>query len=101
MSQPESSLSAPRRRWRPTLLDIGFAELRRVQFDIERGRDSTLVVVPEHMGDEPELLSVPIAAKLREVSEALAFLGERLNEGPGNVRRRGHGLTGLASLGLK
>jgi hypothetical protein len=63
-----------------TLLDIGFLQLRRVQFDIERGRDATLVIVPEHVSDEPQVLTVPVA-KLRDVAVALALLGEQLNLG--------------------
>jgi hypothetical protein len=64
-----------------TLLDIGFPQLRRVQFDIERGRHATLVIVPEHVGDEPQVLTVPVD-HLREVAEALALVGEKLNEVP-------------------
>jgi hypothetical protein len=62
-----------------TLLDIAFSQLRRVQFDIERGRSATLVIVPEQARDEPQVIAVPIA-KLAEVAAALALLGQRLNE---------------------
>jgi hypothetical protein len=61
-----------------TLMDVPFAGLRRIQLDIERGRTTTLVVVPEHIGDEPRVVSVPIA-QLRDTVSALALLGERIN----------------------
>jgi hypothetical protein len=63
-----------------TVLDIPFAELRRVQFDIERGRDATLVIVPEHISNWPRIVSVPIP-NLRETALVLARVGERVNEG--------------------
>jgi hypothetical protein len=61
-----------------TVLDIPFPELRRIQFDIERNRDATLVIVPEHISNWPRIISVPVA-QLKETSETLAFIGERLN----------------------
>jgi hypothetical protein len=63
-----------------TVLDIPFAELRRIQFDIERGRDATLVIVPEHISNWPRIVSVPIP-NLRETALVLARIGERVNEG--------------------
>ena len=63
-----------------TVLDIPFDELRRVQFDIERGRDATLVIVPEHISNWPRIVSVPIP-NLRETALVLARVGERVNEG--------------------
>jgi len=62
-----------------TVLDISFGELRRVQFDIERGRDATLVIVPEHISNWPRILSVPVP-NLKETALVLARVGERLNE---------------------
>jgi len=62
-----------------SVLDIPFAELRRVQFDIERGRDATLVIVPEHITNWPRIVSVPLR-NLRETSLVLARIGERINE---------------------
>jgi hypothetical protein len=64
---------------RRTILDVPFSGLRRIQFDIERGRAATLVIVPEHISDEPQVLAVPIP-RLREVAGTLAVVGERLNE---------------------
>ena len=40
-------------------LDIEIATLRRIQFDIERYRPATLVIVPEHALDEPQVLAIP------------------------------------------
>jgi hypothetical protein len=63
---------------RRTVLDIPFSDLRRIQFDVERGRDATLVIVPEHVSNEPRVVVVPIP-KLRESAHVLAVIGERLN----------------------
>lgn len=63
-----------------TVLDIPFEELRRIQFDIERGRDATLVIVPEHISNWPRIVSVPVGY-LRETAAVLARIGERINEG--------------------
>ena len=63
-----------------TVLDIPFAELRRIQFDIERGRDATLVIVPEHISNWPRIVSVPVGY-LRDTAAVLARIGERINEG--------------------
>jgi len=61
------------------ILDIPFSELRRVQFDIERDRDATMVIVPEHISNWPRIVSVPVPA-LREAAIALARIGERIND---------------------
>jgi len=62
-----------------TVLDIPFEELRRIQFDIERDRDATLVIVPEHVTNWPRVVSVP-AGSLRDTALVLARIGERLND---------------------
>jgi hypothetical protein len=62
------------------VLDIPFGEVRRIQFDIERGRDATLVIVPEHINNWPRIVSVPVP-RLREAALVLARIGERINEG--------------------
>ena len=62
-----------------TVLDLPFSGLRRGQFDVERGRVATLVIVPEHVTHEPRVVAIPIP-KLRETALALARIGERLNE---------------------
>ena len=58
-------------------LDVPFDALRRIQFDIERNRPATLVIVPDHPQDEPQVLAVP-SEQLPAVAEALAYIGQRL-----------------------
>jgi hypothetical protein len=58
-------------------LDIPFDALRRIQFDIERQRPATLVIVPEHPAHEPQVLAVP-PERFEEVTKALALIGSRL-----------------------
>ena len=60
-------------------LDIGFDGLRRIQFDIERRRPATLVIVPEHPADEPQVLAIP-PERYDEITRALAVIGQRLAE---------------------
>ena len=60
-------------------MDVPFRELRRIQFDIERGRHATLVIVPESFKYEPRVFSVP-NANLTETAVALALVGKRINE---------------------
>ena len=60
-------------------LDIPIKGLRRIQFDIERERPATLVIVPEHPAQEPQVLAVP-PDRYEEVTRALAFIGSRLYE---------------------
>jgi hypothetical protein len=58
-------------------LDIPFEGLRRVQFDIERSRPATLVIVPDLATAEPQVLSIPPAG-FTGAAEALAEIGARL-----------------------
>jgi hypothetical protein len=58
-------------------LDIPFEGLRRIQFDIERNRPATLVIVPEDPAHEPQVISVP-SARYEEITRALAAIGLRL-----------------------
>jgi hypothetical protein len=58
-------------------LDVPIDNLRRIQFDIERDRPATLVVVPEHPGDEPQVLAVR-PTDYRGVADALVVIGQRL-----------------------
>jgi hypothetical protein len=60
-------------------LDIGFEGLRRIQFDIERRRPATLVIVPEDAAHEPQVLTVP-KDRYDEITRALATIGHRLAE---------------------
>lgn len=58
-------------------LDIEIAALRRIQFDIERDRPATLVIVPDHPQHEPQVLSIP-SEHIPGVAQALAYIGQRL-----------------------
>ncbi len=60
-------------------LHIEHRALRRIQFDIERHRPATLVIVPEHPSDEPQVLSVP-PERYDEMALALAYIGRRLDD---------------------
>jgi len=62
-------------------LDIPFGALRRVQFDIERHRPATLVIVPELPSDRPIVLAVP-PEQYAAVATTLAVLGRTLHEVP-------------------
>jgi hypothetical protein len=67
-------------------LDVPFEALRRIQFDIERERPATLVIVPEHPKDEPVVLAIP-PVQYESIARALAFLGRRLHEVSTSTRR--------------
>lgn len=58
-------------------LAVPFQSLRRIQFDIERDRPATLVIVPEMAHDEPQVLSIP-PDSYAEAAEALVAIGQRL-----------------------
>ncbi len=64
-----------------TMLDVELDKVRRIQFDIERERSATLVIVPEHVDDEPQVLAIPPDA-YQAVGDALAFIGQRLYGSP-------------------
>ena len=55
---------------------LPFSGLRRVEFDIGRGRPGTLILVPFFPGDEPLALSVP-ADQYDAVGRVLAIIGEQ------------------------
>jgi hypothetical protein len=59
------------------MLDVPIDGLRRIQFDIERQRPATLVLVPEEPSHEPQVLAVP-PEEYAGVAEALVLLGRRL-----------------------
>lgn len=63
------------------MLDVAIDNLRRIQFDIKRRRPATLVVVPEHPSNEPQVLAVP-REQDRAVADVLLVLGERLAGDP-------------------
>jgi hypothetical protein len=39
-------------------LAVPFERVRRIQFDVERSRPATLVIVPEHPSDEAQVLTI-------------------------------------------
>ena len=59
------------------MLDIELDGLRRIQFDIERDRPATLVVVPEHASHEPQVLAVH-PDDYPSVATALVYIGRHL-----------------------
>ena len=60
-------------------LNISYEGLRRVQFDIERQRPATLVLVPDEATAEPQVLAIPVGG-YAVVSQALAVVGTKLHE---------------------
>ena len=58
-------------------LHVDFPSLRRIQFDIERDRPATLVIVPEHPRDEPQVLAVP-PEDYPGIAQVLVLIGQRL-----------------------
>jgi hypothetical protein len=59
------------------LIDTPFDGLRRIQFDIERERPATLVVVPESARQLPQVLAIP-PEEYDAVTQALAIVGRHL-----------------------
>ena len=62
-----------------TALDIAIDRLRGVQFDIEKTRPATLVLVPESPHDYPQVLAVR-PEEYEAVAAALVTIGLRLAE---------------------
>ena len=60
-------------------LDIAIDRLRRIQFDIEKMRPATLVLVPESPHDNPQVLAVK-PEEYEAVAAALVTVGLRLAE---------------------
>ena len=58
-------------------LDVAYPGLRRVQFDIERRRPATLVIVPESPTLEAQVLSIPVE-EIPRCAEALGIVSQRL-----------------------
>jgi len=67
--------------------DIPFDALRRIQFDIERVRPATLVIVPEHPTDLPIVLAVP-PEHYDGVSAAITIVAAQLVTVPLQARDR-------------
>jgi hypothetical protein len=66
-------------------LDIPYEQLRRVQFDIERGRPATLVIVPEWPSDRPQVLAIP-PEEYERAALGIGRIGRYLDE----TRTSGH-----------
>lgn len=60
-------------------LNVAINSIRRIQFDIERDRPATLVIVPEQPSDIPQVLAIP-PAEYGTAAEALVLIGQRLAE---------------------
>lgn len=60
-------------------LDVPFDGIRRIQFDIERQRPATLVIVPEHPSQDPQVIAIP-PDRFDEITRALALIGTRLHD---------------------
>lgn len=58
---------------------VPFESLRRIQFDVERDRHATLILVPEHVADVPQVLVIP-PEEYAAVGEAIALVGRRFVE---------------------
>jgi hypothetical protein len=58
-------------------LAVGIEDLRRIQFDIEKKRPATLVIVPERPEDDPQVLKVD-PDRYEEVAAILVTVGRRL-----------------------
>jgi hypothetical protein len=67
-------------------LAIPLDGVRRIQFDIERTRPATLVIVPEHANDEPQVLAIPPEA-YQAAAETLVALGHSFYAAAGAVNR--------------
>ena len=58
-------------------LDVPIEEVRRIQFDIERERPATLVIVPDSPSSEPQVIMVQ-PEEYERVGHALAVLGMKM-----------------------
>jgi hypothetical protein len=58
-------------------MHVPYPALRRIQFDIERDRPATLVIVPESPHDEPQVLAIP-PEDYEDIARALVTIGLRI-----------------------
>jgi hypothetical protein len=58
------------------MLDLPIDGLRRIEFDIERRRPATLVIVPEEPSSEPQVLAIDPSG-LEAIGRALVIVGLR------------------------
>jgi hypothetical protein len=63
------------------MLDVPIDNLRRIQFDLERDRPATLVIVPERRQDEPQVLAIE-PQDYDAIVRALALIGHRFAGAP-------------------
>jgi hypothetical protein len=59
------------------IMNIPFSDLRRIQFDIERSRPATFVVVPDSAWTPPYVIGVE-PDHYEEFGSAIAYIGRRL-----------------------
>jgi hypothetical protein len=74
-------------------LDVPFEGVRRIEFDVERDRAATLVIVPDHPRAEPQVLSIS-APDIANASAAVAAIGQLLAEAVGQTSRTAGGAAG-------
>ena len=76
-------------------MDLPIESLRRIQFDIERTRPATLVIVPDEAGREPQVLAgdrvwrgwqPALGEERRQVVDALQIRGLGLGRQPGGTQ---------------
>ena len=60
-------------------LAVPIEEIRRIQFDIERSRPATMVIVPEHREREAQVLTIP-TDQYEAAARVLVTLGQDLAE---------------------
>lgn len=58
-------------------LDVPYSEIRRIQFDIERERPATFVIVPDNPSHQPEVLAIP-AREYDNAGRVIAVIGHRI-----------------------
>jgi hypothetical protein len=58
-------------------LAVAFDGVRRIQFDVERRRPATLVIVPEHPSDEAQVLTIR-PEEYEAASQAIVAIGLEL-----------------------
>ena len=59
------------------VFDLPFEGIRRLQFDLERGRPGTFSIVPESLAAEPQVLSVPLE-EYEHMAAVAVRIGQRL-----------------------
>jgi hypothetical protein len=60
---------------------VPYEGLRRIQFDVERDRHATLVLVPDRPTDPPQVLVIP-PHQYAAVGQAIAEIGQRFANPP-------------------